>query len=68
MVHGTGRGLRTGRRCILALHDQLVIVTKYQDPAFATALACQEPVIGVVCHDVGCELAEFNGDDNTSAC
>jgi putative transposase len=22
----------------------------------------------VVCHDVGCELAEFNGDDNTSAC
>jgi hypothetical protein len=47
----------------------LVIVTKYQDPAFAAAhLVCQEPVMRVVCHDVGCELAEFNGDDNTSTC
>jgi hypothetical protein len=41
----------------LALHDQLVIVTKYQDPAFATALACQEPVIRVVCHDVGSDAS-----------
>jgi hypothetical protein len=28
---------RTGRRYILALHDHLVIVTKYQDPAFTAA-------------------------------
>jgi hypothetical protein len=41
----------------LALHDHLVIVTKYQDPAFATALACQEPVIRVVCHDVGSDAS-----------
>lgn len=61
---------RTGRRCILALHDHLAIVTKCQDPAFAAAahLARQEPVMRVVCHNIGCELAEFNGDDNTSAC
>jgi putative transposase len=60
---------RTGRRCILALHDHLVIVMKCQDSAFAAAhLARQESVMRVVCHDVGCELAEFNGDDNTSAC
>jgi REP element-mobilizing transposase RayT len=53
----------------LALHDHLVIVMKCQDSAFAAAhLARQESVMRVVCHDVGCELAEFNGDDNTSAC
>jgi REP element-mobilizing transposase RayT len=41
----------------------LVFVTKYRHPVVTAAhLDRVEEVMGAVCRDFGCELAEFNGE------
>lgn len=57
--------IRPGRHAVWDLHVHLVFVTKYRCGVFTDAiLADCEEVMRKVCADFGCELREFNGEDD----
>lgn len=57
--------IRRGRQAIWDCHVNLVFVTKYRRGAFTGPILddCEETMRGV-CGDFGCELREFNGEDD----
>jgi putative transposase len=58
-------GIRTGRRCVFALHAHLVFVTKFRHRVFGDRhLARMEEIMRAVCADFETELVEFNGENN----
>jgi putative transposase len=59
------QNIRTGRHCAFVLHAHLVFVTKYRHKVFQDAhLTRMEEIMRAVCADFGCELVEFNGENN----
>jgi len=57
--------IRRGRHAVWDCHAHLVFVTKYRRGALTKAmLATCEETMADCCHDVGCELVEFNGEDD----
>lgn len=57
--------IRRGRHAIWDLHAHLVFVTKYRRGALSPAVLMDcERIMGEVCQDFGCELVEFNGEDD----
>ncbi|WP_101829746.1 IS200/IS605 family transposase [Frankia canadensis] len=55
--------VRTGRRCVFAMHAHLVFVTKYRHRVFADRhLTRLEEIMRAVCADFEAELVEFNGE------
>ena len=61
----TNGPIRRGRHAIWDCHVHLVFVTKYRRGALTDAiLADCEKVMRAVCEDFGCELREFNGEDD----
>lgn len=58
-------GVRQGRHAVWDLHVHLVFVTKYRRRVFAVEhLETLHEVMSSVCADFGCQLEEFNGEDN----
>ena len=58
-------GVRQGRHAVWDLHVHLVFVTKYRRRVFAAEhLEALQEVMSSVCADFGCQLEEFNGEDN----
>ncbi|WP_330301726.1 MULTISPECIES: IS200/IS605 family transposase [unclassified Streptomyces] len=59
------RKTRTGRHCVFVTHVHLIFVTKLRHKVFThTHLTRMEEIMRSVCADFGCELVEFNGEDN----
>lgn len=57
--------IRQGRRAVWACHVHLVFVTKYWRGAPTAEILEQcEKVMAKVCADFGCQLVEFNGEDD----
>lgn len=57
--------VRRGRHAIHECHAHLVFVTKYRRGALTDeVLRDCEQVMAKVCADFGCELTEFNGEDD----
>lgn len=57
--------VRRGRHAVWDCHVHLVFVTKYRRGALTDAILTDcEAVMSKVCADFGCELAEFNGEDD----
>ncbi|MBU9885103.1 IS200/IS605 family transposase [Bifidobacterium longum] len=57
--------IRQGRHAVWDCHAHLVFVTKYRRGAFTEPILedC-ETIMRNVCHDYGCTLEEFNGEDD----
>ncbi len=57
--------IRTGRHAVTNLHAHLVFTTKYRRGALTKTIlnTCHETMKSV-CGDFGCELKEFNGEDD----
>ncbi|MEE2056007.1 IS200/IS605 family transposase [Rhodococcus artemisiae] len=57
--------VRSGRRAVWDCHAHLVFVTKYRRGAFTGPILTDcEQIMRKVCGDFGCELREFNGEDD----
>lgn len=57
--------VRTGRHAVSDCHAHLVFVTKYRRGVFTdTILIDCETVMRDVCQSFGCELREFDGEDD----
>ncbi len=57
--------IKTGLHCTFVRHVHLVLATKFRHKVFTgTHLARMEKIMRSVCTDFGCELVEFNGEDN----
>lgn len=55
--------IRKGRHCVYNLQAHLVFVTKYRYNVFSNHhLIRMQEIIENVCHDLECELIEFNGE------
>jgi putative transposase len=61
----TSTDLRRGRTCVFLLHAHLVFVTKYRRVVFDPKILRELKVIfDSVCKDFGCQLIEFDGQDD----
>lgn len=59
------KDIRQGRHAIWDCHAHLVFVTKYRRGALTDAILTDcETHMRKVCEDFGCELREFNGEDD----
>ena len=57
--------VRKGRHAVWDLHVHLVFVTKYRRGALTSEILTDcEAIMRRVCADFGCELVEFNGEDD----
>lgn len=57
--------IRRGRHAVWDCHAHLVFVTKYRRGALTDAILTDcENIMRRVCDDFGCELREFNGEDD----
>lgn len=57
--------VRVGRHAVSDCHAHLVFVTKYRSGAFTQQMLDRcEQIMGEVCESFGCELREFNGEDD----
>lgn len=57
--------IRTGLHCTCVRHVHFVLVTEFRHKVFTgTHLARMEKIMRSVCTHFGCELVEFNGEDN----
>lgn len=57
--------VRKGRHAVWDCHAHLVFVTKYRRGAFTDAILDDcERIMREVCADFGCEMVEFNGEDD----
>jgi len=61
----TSTDLRRGRTCVFLLHTHLVFVTKYRRVVFDPKILRELKVIfDSVCQDFGCQLIEFDGQED----
>lgn len=57
--------VRKGRHCVHELSAHLVFVTKYRRGVFTEPMLTRcEEIMREVCTGFGCELMEFNGEDD----
>lgn len=57
--------IRRGRHAVWECHAHLVFVTKYRRGALTDEILRDcETIMRKVCADFGCELAEFNGEED----
>lgn len=57
--------IRRGRHAVWDCHAHLVFVTKYRRGVFTSPILTDcEQIMRKVCTDFGCELREFNGEDD----
>lgn len=64
-VMDKNRLVRKGRHAVWDCHAHLVFVTRYRRGAFTDAILKDcESIMRKVCSDFGCELEEFNGEQD----